>query len=503
MKVMSSYNEMQFEEVPIYDNIHGFVSITKAEKDILNSIHFQRLRDLKQLSLAYYVFPSAVHTRFSHSIGVLSIMHRILERLDQVNPENVTLKDIKILRMAALLHDVGHYPLSHTIEAAYKELHKEYISNFEADDEEGGVVPEYFENLNKKYTKLVKEATSVDGHHERLGAYIIRETGFDGGITNILKNNNFEEDEIKEISLVIQGKSSVSWYNQIIHSELDVDRLDYLLRDSVNTGVKYGNFDFEYLVNNCRLEKKGEVLTFCIKASATFTVEHFLMARYFWYAQIIFDRTIAIFDYMAKSIYKWLINNRQVYDYVELLNCVSDPQKFINFNDMYFWEKIRWIIESEEAKGINDYEFYSKLASMLIERRPLKRIPSNVKKQVAYKEDKCKGCGRCEECHNFCSSVGNMEADFKQFVNHIKTVYLENHIDIKWIIEIESKVTVSKLENERSSEEMERDPVQIFNKNNEITSMDKQENSIISDLSDSQLYIKRIYTLEEYEKYIV
>src|SRR5574344_671805 len=109
----------------IYDNVHGFIALTKEEKALLNTAYFQRLNHIKQLGLSYFVFPGAVHTRFSHSLGVLHITEKLIQKLKIEGCKEFNNSKIhKIIRLAALLHDIGHYPLSHTIEKSYMEYFK-------------------------------------------------------------------------------------------------------------------------------------------------------------------------------------------------------------------------------------------------------------------------------------------------------------------------------------------------------------------------------------------
>ena len=110
---------IEYDEIPIYHNRHGFVKITSTEKAIINSIYSQGLREIKQLSFTYYVLPGTAHTRFALSIGVLAIVGKILDRLieleDVKSPSKITETDVKILRMSALLQGIDHYPFSHLV----------------------------------------------------------------------------------------------------------------------------------------------------------------------------------------------------------------------------------------------------------------------------------------------------------------------------------------------------------------------------------------------------
>lgn len=101
----------------ILDNVHGFIPYTDAEEKIIESLYFKRLQSIKQLSVVNWVFPGSEHTRFIHSLGVMHIADKIAISL------GLTCQDRKIVRLAGLLHDIGHYPLSHVCEAPYKKAY--------------------------------------------------------------------------------------------------------------------------------------------------------------------------------------------------------------------------------------------------------------------------------------------------------------------------------------------------------------------------------------------
>ena len=102
------------------DPIHGFIKLSEQEKDLIDTEVFQRLRRIRQLAMTFLVYPGAVHTRFDHSIGVMHIAGRICQRLQELNPTKVSNEDVDRVRLAALLHDVGHGPFSHVSEHLLK-----------------------------------------------------------------------------------------------------------------------------------------------------------------------------------------------------------------------------------------------------------------------------------------------------------------------------------------------------------------------------------------------
>lgn len=105
----------------VLDNVHGFIEYTETEEMIMNTLLFKRLQSIKQLSIVNWVFPGSEHTRYIHSLGVMYIADKIAIRL------NLSVEERKIVRLAGLLHDIGHYPLSHVCEFPYKKIWKAFL----------------------------------------------------------------------------------------------------------------------------------------------------------------------------------------------------------------------------------------------------------------------------------------------------------------------------------------------------------------------------------------
>ena len=265
----------------IFDNVIGFVGITKPELEIISTPIFQRLRNIKQLGIAHYVFPGALQTRFNHSIGVLHYADQMVCSLqnngfliDDEKNENIRKK----VRMAALLHDIGHYALSHIIEHAIIKDAK-LISPTDNLTISGSVPtnaqsevsnhPTHILNLNLHPT-LNQEHNYA--HHERMGNIVIEKTE----IKHILKKH-FDDEQIKQIQRIISGIDP-SAEKGIIHSELDADNFDYLARDSHQTGVTYGIFDAQQIIRHLELSDEGELVAGTKSKRA---VEHYLMSKYF------------------------------------------------------------------------------------------------------------------------------------------------------------------------------------------------------------------------------
>ncbi len=289
----------------LFDVLYGFVPITEWEEKVIGSPFFQRLRWIKQLGFAHFVFPGAEHNRLAHAIGVMHSMDQMLRALGLA----VTQQELmdchatssaamlhKSLRMAALLHDIGTFPFSHAIENAYIRVNRQH-------------------------------------NHEQLGTHIIKNTRFPGGITNILEQYHFDVDEI---SRIINGTSSNLIANQLMHSDLDADRMDYLHRDAHFTGLKYGQFDRDFILQNLETYHTPQ-LGFAIKESAAQAAQDFLMGRFNWYSQIIKNPVSAKFDILSSHIASSFLEHTCIFQFSDLLEMVqTNDQRFHFWNDVAF-----------------------------------------------------------------------------------------------------------------------------------------------------------------------
>ena len=180
----------------IRDSVYGDIRLNEIEVEVMDNPQFQRLRRIKQLGLISLIYPGANHTRFEHSIGTMHIASKLADKLD-LNQE-----DKELVRISALLHDIGHGPFSHVSEGV------------------------------------------LSFPHEELTKYVIKNTA----IRDIVEKK-FDIDKIIEI---INGEGK---FGPIVSGELDADRMDYLLRDSHYTGVAYGIIDYERIISNINLNK--------------------------------------------------------------------------------------------------------------------------------------------------------------------------------------------------------------------------------------------------------
>ena len=242
----------------IRDAVHGDIFVPERFLEVVDSKAFQRLRRIKQLSTADYVFPEANHTRFAHSLGTFHIMMLMMERIcalfDYLHID-YTQDDRDVILMAALLHDIGHGPYSHAFEKlsgsgkSHEEWTREIIEN----------EPELKGILSRNFRP-----------------------DFAISVSNCLKAK--KEDVAEAGTVTLQNV-----FSMLISSQLDADRLDYLVRDSDNTGVKLGVVDLQKIISSLELTMHNDKLSVCISEDALSAVEQLIVGRYNMYDSVYFS----------------------------------------------------------------------------------------------------------------------------------------------------------------------------------------------------------------------
>ncbi|WP_307424649.1 HD domain-containing protein [Chryseobacterium sp. MDT2-18] len=230
----------------INDPVHGFINIPhEILFDVIEHPYFQRLRRISQTGLLNLIFPGATHTRFHHALGAMHLMFTALETL-KLKGVTISKEEEKAAMLAILLHDIGHGPFSHALENMLMD----------------------------------------DWHHEKL---------------SLLLMNKMNEEFNGELSMAIemfQGKYQRKFFNQLISSQLDVDRLDYLKRDSFYTGVVEGNVNTQRIISMMNVSEDELV----IDAKGIYSIENFLTARMFMYWQVYYHKTSALAEYLLVKI---------------------------------------------------------------------------------------------------------------------------------------------------------------------------------------------------------
>ncbi|MGQ0540727.1 MAG: HD domain-containing protein [Blastocatellia bacterium] len=209
---------------------------------LVDSREFQRLRRVRQLGLAHFAYQAAEHSRFTHSLGAFHLATRILAKLN--SNYKISEEDQTAVRVAALLHDIGHGPFSHVVEGILRFHHEDFTVEavLNGETEVGKILGDYSSALPSAVADIIR------------GTY-------------------------KPMALA-----------QLVSSQLDVDRMDYLLRDSLMTGVQYGVFDLEWIIKSIEINEAKDQLY--VSAPGIYAVEDYLQARYYMFRQVYFHRTL-------------------------------------------------------------------------------------------------------------------------------------------------------------------------------------------------------------------
>ena len=222
------------------DPVHSYIHIHyEVIWNCLDSKEFQRLRRIRQLGGDFQVYPTAEHSRFSHSLGVYEIVRRMVTEVKSLCVELTEYEKVCVM-LAGLLHDVGHGPFSHAFEHITNHSHEEYTA------------------------KIILGNTELNA--------ILR---------------NVSEKLPQDIVSIIQHTHENDILNQIVSGQLDADRMDYLLRDSYFTATSYGQFDLERILRTMRVRKTAEGRkVIVVKYTGIHSVEDYIMARYQMYWQV-------------------------------------------------------------------------------------------------------------------------------------------------------------------------------------------------------------------------
>jgi len=255
--------------------VHGFISLNNWEREIVDKPAFQRLRRIRQLAWTDQVYPGAMHTRFEHSLGVMHVISRLYNAISSrsldvlrdefgYTPEGLK-RDEQLIRIAALLHDVGHSPFSHASEELFPE--------------------------NEKGAKF---------KHEQYSAAIVR-TQFREVIENHPLNTANYGFRAEDVAALLEGSTKARqtlFWRDLLDGQMDADRMDYLLRDSHHAGVQYGRFDLNRVSNTIVAIRgtRGRAPRLGFSEGGWHAAEGLVLARYFMFTQVYFHKTRVAYD---------------------------------------------------------------------------------------------------------------------------------------------------------------------------------------------------------------
>ncbi len=263
----------------IHDGIHGSMKLSGLILDLVKTPEFQRLRSIKQLGLAYLVYPGANHARFEHSLGAYYLAKRLSLEVG-LDEEEAT-----ILEVGALLHDIGHGPFSHTFEQIYRHYVKQY------------------DHMRLGRSIILGNIDIIDGDFED------RKT-----VPEIIEEYGYRPGEIADLVL---GRYPKRYLGQMLHGDVDVDQLDYLVRDAHYTGVAHGIIDLERLLKVLRIHD-GELV---VDEKGIEAVEGMMVARSLMYSRVYFHHTVKIAEGMLTRALEFALEADQLWDFWKMTDC--------------------------------------------------------------------------------------------------------------------------------------------------------------------------------------
>lgn len=327
----TSFPKIAAKRREVRDPIYGFIDRSKEEEQVIDTPVFQRLRGIKQLAMANLVYPGALHTRFDHSLGVMHVAGRLAKSL--FDDDAIQSK----IRMAALLHDIGHGPFSHV---------SEYILDI------------FKDRLPKAPTEKI---------HELITCEIIQK---EPALSTILP-----EALREEIVELIRGEGGEKIERGIISGPLDADKQDYLLRDSYFCGVKYGVYDLERLISILTVHNDGNTYDLAATEDGVYSIEQFVLAKYHMNLQVYRHKVRLLTDAMIIRALELGITEDGCQELIKLYSYDGTEEFRRNYLE---WDDARLI--SFVLYQLDERKYVKQLFRKLKERKLLKRIYSkNIK----------------------------------------------------------------------------------------------------------------------------
>ena len=368
----------------IRDIIYGFVLLDEQECDIIDHPVFQRLRRIRQLSLTDMVYPGATHTRFEHSIGVMKMVSDMFDCIVQNESNRQLLKDVyllkdsgiekarKIIRIAALLHDIGHAPFSHAGEDLMPFLPNTHVK--------------YIEGSNQKYT------------HEDYSIAVIKDI-FKTLIEDHPQIRHNYPIKIEEVTALL-GDRTASFnsltllWKQLISGQIDADRADYLLRDSIHLGISYGLYDRSRLINSLVLGRNTETddLTLAIEEKSWHIAESLVLARYQMFSQVYFHKVRRIYDYHIQEATKEILRYKRNGVGLYPTPTTYELEEYLKFDDWEIYSALKNGIAGEKGNIILERKHFkciytSQLMSTAEDEGKIIELKEKFKDQSFYLDD--------------------------------------------------------------------------------------------------------------------
>lgn len=282
------------------DPIHGYIHVTyQVIWDCINAKEMQRLRRIHQLGGVYEIYHTAEHSRFSHSLGVYEIIRRMTEEVTDIHQQLSEDQRVQVM-CAGLLHDLGHGPFSHFFETLQDTNHEQ-----------------------RTVSLILDPATEV---HQALAKE--------------------DPDLPNQVADILQNKHPQKMMHQMISSQLDADRMDYLLRDAYETGTSYGTFDLERILRTMRVAD-GSI---CMKESGMHSVEDYIMARYHMYWQVYLHADVQAYELLIDSFFHRYNDIKETLD----LPVFSNLKRNMSNQEFLQWDEASVLYGFSQAQHCGD-----------------------------------------------------------------------------------------------------------------------------------------------------
>jgi HD superfamily phosphohydrolase len=303
----------------IRDPIHGTLLVSDAEKAVIDTPFYQRLRHIRQLGFGELAFPGATHTRHAHSLGAMHVASRLLDAVASGAGLSLPFQQRirAAVRLAVLCHDLGHMPLSHAAEqiaparaslrlpgwldnGARQASHEDFTAKI---------------LLDSSLREVIDRAYGPEGITAESVVGLISGATPPGGL-------DFRHEGLDWTPLL----------RAVVSGELDADRMDYLLRDSFYTGVNYGRFDLDWIIQNLSSAERDGKAYLALSRAAAFAFEDFLLSRYHMFVSVYYHHTSVNFDTMLGRYYREAPSEFEI---------PSAPEKFLYCDDVALTHALR------------------------------------------------------------------------------------------------------------------------------------------------------------------
>ena len=338
----------------IRDPIHGAIEVNADERALIDSPQYQRLRNVKQLGFADFAFPGATHTRYAHGLGAMAVATRVFDalapKLDLAEADRARFR--QTLRLAVLFHDLGHAPLSHATERIMPPAAQLQV-------------PAWVQS-----EKRLEPGRQAD--HEDYTLKLLLDSGLAADLRRLVGGRGIEPEHIAALVcgrappgpavFESRGRDLLPVLRQVVSGELDADRMDYLQRDSFYTGVNYGKFDADWIIQNlASVEREGRVYL-ALEQRGVMAFEDFLLSRYHMFLGVYFHSASVGYEQL---LYRYCETNQGEYQ------LPADIDAYLRHDDVALLAALRQS-ENPWAKRIVRRQGYR----MVLETGPFDAAPS-------------------------------------------------------------------------------------------------------------------------------